>query len=104
MLGIDQFNRCLRLQNANLFSNLPPLLLQIVEGLRRGFNTRKTYEKEYRRTQLKQLKLFLEEHEEDAMDALKQDLSKVFVPSIVNSLQSSCIASFTFTLWSLLRM
>jgi aldehyde dehydrogenase (NAD+) len=47
-----------------------------VEGLRRGFNTRKTYDKEYRRTQLKQLKLFLEEHEEDVMDALKQDLSK----------------------------
>ena len=57
-------------------------LLQIVEGLRRGFNTRKTYDKKYRRTQLKQIELFMEEHKEGIMAALKQDLSKVTIVSI----------------------
>ena len=46
-------------------------------SLRDGFATRKTFDLSYRKKQLRQLKLFYEEHEEDISKALMADLGKV---------------------------
>ena len=46
-------------------------------SLRDGFTTRKTFDLSYRKKQLRQLKLFYEEHEEDISKALMADLGKV---------------------------
>ena len=46
-------------------------------SLRDGFATRKTFDLGYRKKQLRQLKLFYEEHEEDIGKALMADLGKV---------------------------
>ena len=74
------------------------LLLQIVEGLRKGFNARKTYSEKYRRTQLKQLKLFFEECEKEILAALKQDLGKVSFPACLCIL-SACISVHVVFQW-----
>ena len=46
-------------------------------SLRDGFATRKTFDLGYCKKQLRQLKLFYEEHEEDIGKALMADLGKV---------------------------
>ena len=46
-------------------------------SLQDGFATRKTFDLGYRKKQLRQLKLFYDEHEEDICNALAADLGKV---------------------------